>query len=52
MKRKILKHGKKEKIKVRKSWKINPRTRIKESEKKYNRTKKKKELKDILKDYL
>ena len=43
---------KKKKIKVRKFWKINPKTRVKESGKKYTRIKKNKELKDILKDFL
>ena len=43
---------KKKRIKVRRLWNINPKTRIKKSEKKYSRRKKKKELKDILKDYL
>ena len=40
------------KIKVRKLWNINPKTRVKESDKKYRRTKKKKELKDLLKEVL
>ena len=44
--------ARKKKIKVRRLWNINPKTRIKKSEKKYSRRKKKKELKDILKDYL
>ena len=43
---------KKKKIKIRKSWNINPKTRVKESAKKYGRAKKKKELKDILKEFL
>ena len=43
---------KKKKVKVRRIWNINPKTRIRKSEKKYSRHKKKKELKDILKDYL
>ncbi len=40
------------KIKVRKLWNINPKTRVKKSDKKYRRTKKKKELKDLLKEVL
>ena len=43
---------KKKRIKVRKLWNINPRTRVKESGKKYRRTKRKKELKDLLKEIL
>ena len=42
----------KKKIRVRRLWKINPRTKVKESAKRYSRTKKKKELKDILKEFL
>jgi len=40
------------KIKVRRFWDINPKTKVKKSNKLYIRPKKKKELKDILKDYL
>jgi len=40
------------KIKVRKAWIINPKTKIKESGKRYNRPNKKKELKDLLKEFL
>lgn len=43
---------KKRKIKVRKFWRISPSARIKESGKKYNRKKKKGELKDIIKESL
>jgi len=43
---------KKKKVKVRKLWGINPKTRIKKSEKKYSRRKKAKELKDLLKEVL
>ena len=43
---------KKKKIKIRKCWKINPRTKVKESAKRYSRAKKRKELKDILKEFL
>ena len=43
---------KKKRVKVRRSWKINPKTRIKESSKVYKRPKKKVELKDILKEFL
>lgn len=35
-------------IKIRKTWKINPRTRIKESKKIYKREEIKKEFKGIL----
>lgn len=40
------------KIKVRKLWNINPKTRVKESNKKYRRAKKKRQLKDLLKEVL
>ena len=40
------------KIKVRKLWNINPKTRVRESDKKYNRKEKKKDLKDLLKEVL
>lgn len=40
------------KIKVRKFWRINPRTKVKESAKRYSRAKKRRELKDILKEFL
>lgn len=42
----------KKRVKVRKAWKINPKTRIKKSAKKYSRIKRKKELKDLLKEVL
>lgn len=42
----------KKKVKIRKSWIINPRTKVKESVKKYTRIEEKKELKDILKEFL
>ena len=35
-------------IRIRKAWKINPRTRIKASKKVYKRSKRKVELKKIL----
>jgi len=38
--------GKKRKISVRKSWRINPRTRVKRSGKIYSRKRKKKEVKN------
>lgn len=43
---------KKKRVKVRKLWNINPKTKVKESAKKYTRAKKKKELKDLLKEIL
>ena len=43
---------KKKRLKVRRVWKINPKTRVKKSAKKYKRTKRKKELKDLLKEFL
>ncbi len=43
---------KRKKVKVRRLWNINPKTKVKKSFKRYRRTNKKKELKDILKDYL
>ncbi len=42
----------KKKIKARRIWNINPKTKIKESGKKYRRAKRKKELKDLLKEIL
>jgi hypothetical protein len=52
MKKAIYKKGKqKKKIKIRKFWAINPRTKIKENAKIYRRTEKKRELKDILKEF-
>lgn len=38
------------KIKIRKTWAINPKTRVKPSKKIYKRTKLKQELKRIIKD--
>jgi hypothetical protein len=35
-------------IKIRRTWSINPRTKIKESKKKYNRGLTKKEVRNIL----
>lgn len=52
MKKKRYKSNKKKRVKIRKLWKINPKTRVRESSKEYSRTKKKKELKDILKEFL
>ena len=52
MKKKKKLKSRKNKIKIRKLWTINPKTKIKESGKKYSRTKQKKELKDILKEFL
>jgi len=46
------KKRKKEKIKTRKFWNINPKTKVKESKKIYNRPKEKTRLKDILKEFL
>jgi hypothetical protein len=46
------KKSKKNKIKIRKFWNINPRTKVEENGKRYRRGKKKKELKDILKEFL
>ena len=43
---------KKKRVKVRKLWNINPKTKVKKSAKKYTRAKKKKELKDLLKEIL
>jgi len=40
---------KKPKIKIRRRWRINPKTRVKESNKKYKRTKAKTGLRKILK---
>lgn len=37
-------------IKIRKTWKINPRTRVRESKKIYKRSKRRLELKKILKE--
>jgi hypothetical protein len=42
----------KKKIKVRKLWGINPKTKVKESGKIYSRSKNKNKLKDILKEFL
>ena len=36
-------------VKVRKAWFINPKTRVKKSEKAYSRSKKKKETQDEVK---
>lgn len=41
-----------QKIRVRKFWKLRPGTKVKESAKRYRRTKRKKELKDIVKEFL
>jgi hypothetical protein len=41
--------GKSMKLKIRRVWSINPRTRIKGSKKKYDKKLTKKELEDILK---
>ena len=40
------------KIKARKLWNINPKTKIRKSRKKYNRKKKKKDLNDFLEEVL
>lgn len=40
------------KIKVRRFWKIRPGAKVRESVRRYSRSKKKKELKDILKEFL
>lgn len=42
------KSGGKKRIKMRRLWNINPKTKIKENEKKYKRPKSKKDMKDIL----
>jgi hypothetical protein len=47
-----MKKRRKAKIKIRKVWNINPETKVKTSDKIYSRTKKKKELKDIIKEFL
>ena len=39
--------GKKKRIKIRKTWLINPRTRVRESKKAYSREKEKRRLKDM-----
>ena len=46
------KKNKKVRIKIRKFWNINSRTKVKENEKKYGRAKDKKKLKDLLKEFL
>lgn len=43
---------KEKKVKARKTWTINPKTKIKKSGKRYKRPKKKKELKDLIKEFL
>lgn len=42
----------KKRIKARRHWSINPKTRIKEDNKKYKRPKSKDDLKNILKEIL
>jgi len=42
----------KKRIKVRKLWAINPGTKVKESGKRYRRSKQKKTLKDLVKEFL
>jgi hypothetical protein len=42
--------AKKTKVKARRSWKINPRTRVKESGKKYSRKRKRQENHRIKKE--
>ena len=41
--------ARKKRIKIRKTWRINPKTRVKESVKKYRRTKVKSNFKKIIK---
>jgi len=41
--------ARKKRIKIRKTWRINPKTRVKESGKKYRRTKVKSNFKKIIK---
>ena len=52
MKKSKRKKKTKKRIKVRKLWDINPKTKVQESAKDYNRKKRKKELKDLLKEIL
>ena len=47
-----MKKANKKRIRVRKLWDINPKTKVKESSKEYKRAKKKKELEDILREFL
>ena len=47
-----MKKKKNKRIKVRKLWNINPQTKVKESAKRYSRIRKKKQLKDLLKEVL
>ncbi len=42
--------AKKRRIKIRKTWRINPRTRVKESAKQYKRTKAKRNSRRMMKD--
>ncbi len=46
------KSGRKKRIKVRRLWKINPKTKVKEDKKIYKRPKSKDDLKNILKETL
>ena len=41
--------AKKKRIKIRKTWRINPRTRVKKINKRYNRKKAKRNFKRIVK---
>lgn len=41
---------KKHKIKIRKAWRINPRTRVKESEKAYSRDKMKRYARRLIRE--
>ena len=51
-KKKGRRKNKQKKIKIRKLWNINPKTKVKEKAGRYSRVEKKKELKDLLKEFL
>ena len=42
--------AKKRRVKIRKTWRIDPRTRVKESSKRHRRSKTKRNLKRVIKD--
>ena len=52
MKKKRRKSNKQKKMKIRKFWRINPKTKVKEGAGRYSRAEEKKELKDLLKEFL
>lgn len=51
-KKKGRKRSKQKKINIRKFWNINPKTKVKEGAGRNSRAEKKKELKDLLKEFL